>query len=247
MRVLSANLLVADKLNVGKYACNLTMDYDVYSQLLEFGFKPKEFIQNNKVKILIELSEMADVDKITSNTEIKKQIELMVSDDHCDDFESKFIDTYDKYLSDLLEFTNIEIFIERDFTVKLTHKETGSSGSYRTIGKRLEEMIVDFYCFVKKISWYEFMELFTQFRLGSELEKEIRLIKIRTGRSGSFMDRLLEMAKIKPIRTQSELDNERLTEIVDAIVRHRKSEMAVPTEWIQEYNTIIERIKNNPK
>ncbi|MDR2223537.1 MAG: hypothetical protein LBE34_12535 [Flavobacteriaceae bacterium] len=48
----------------------------------------------------------------------------------------------------------------------------------------------------------------------------------------------------KPIRTQSELDSERLTEIVDAVVRYRKAEMAVPTEWIEEYNIIIERIKN---
>lgn len=55
------------------------------------------------------------------------------------------------------------------------------------------------------------------------------------------------LKKPKPIRTQDELDNERLTEIVDAIVRYRKTELAVPTEWIQEYNTIIERIKNNPK
>ncbi|MGS4345069.1 hypothetical protein ACKUSY_05555 [Myroides odoratus] len=58
---------------------------------------------------------------------------------------------------------------------------------------------------------------------------------------------MLEQAPPYGIRTQNELYNERLTEIVDAIVRYRKSEMAVPTEWIQEYNTIIERIKNNPK
>lgn len=58
---------------------------------------------------------------------------------------------------------------------------------------------------------------------------------------------MLEQAPLYGIRTQNELDNERLTEIVDAIVRYRKAEMAVPTEWIQEYNTIIERIKNNPK
>lgn len=51
----------------------------------------------------------------------------------------------------------------------------------------------------------------------------------------------------KGIRTQSELDNERLTEIVDAIVRYRNEAFAVPIEWIEEYNAIIERVRNNPK
>lgn len=51
----------------------------------------------------------------------------------------------------------------------------------------------------------------------------------------------------KGIRTQSELDNERLTEIVDAIVRYRNDALAVPIEWIEEYNAIIERVRNNPK
>lgn len=53
--------------------------------------------------------------------------------------------------------------------------------------------------------------------------------------------------KVKGIRTKSELDNDRLTEIVCAIVRYRKAEMAIPTEWIEEYNAIIEQKKNNHK
>lgn len=52
--------------------------------------------------------------------------------------------------------------------------------------------------------------------------------------------------RVKGIRTQSELDNERLTEIVDAIVRYRNEAFAVPIEWIKEYNAIIERVRNNP-
>ncbi|MDM1497118.1 hypothetical protein HX089_16575 [Myroides odoratimimus] len=53
--------------------------------------------------------------------------------------------------------------------------------------------------------------------------------------------------KVKGIRTQSELDNERLTEIVDAIIRYRNEVFALPIEWIEEYNAIIERVRNNPK
>lgn len=55
---------------------------------------------------------------------------------------------------------------------------------------------------------------------------------------------LFQQSKPVGIKDQEDLDNERLTEIVDAIVRYRKAEMAIPTQWIEEYNTIIERIKN---
>lgn len=57
----------------------------------------------------------------------------------------------------------------------------------------------------------------------------------------------MTVVRVKGIRTQSELDNERLTEIVDAIVRYRNDALAVPIEWIEEYNAIIERVRNNPK
>lgn len=49
----------------------------------------------------------------------------------------------------------------------------------------------------------------------------------------------IEQAPPVGIRSQIELDNERLTEIVDAIVRYRKAKMAIPTDWIMEYNKII--------
>lgn len=83
----------------------------------------------------------------------------------------------------------------------------------------------------------------------SELEdliKKLEDLKIEPVGAKVELDKKLK-DRPKSIRTQSELDNERLTEIVDAIVRYRKSEMAIPLEWVEEYNTIIERIRNNPK
>lgn len=184
---------------------------------------------------------------ITSNGDLYQYTDWIFKEIY-DDWKHKSPEAYDKYLSDLLEFTKVEGSVEKDLQYKLFHKETSSEKTYKIEKEnRIDLMIVDFYCDIKKISWFKFQELFTQARIDMGLEKQIYLIKIRTGRSGPIMDRLLEMAERKTIRTQLALDNERLTEIVDAIVRYRKSEMAVPTEWIEEYNTIIERIKNNPK
>lgn len=52
------------------------------------------------------------------------------------------------------------------------------------------------------------------------------------------------LKKPKPIRSQSELYNERLDEIVNAITRYKEHKMAIPEEWIKEYNMIIEIIRN---
>lgn len=164
------------------------------------------------------------------------------------DWRIRFPEAYDAYISDLIEFTKVEGLLEKDLQYKFYHKETESERIYLLPSeKSIEEMIIEFYCDIMKLTWFDFQMLFTQFRSDRRIEKVNLLIKMRTQHKPSIGNKLLEMAEIKRIRTQDELDNERLTEIVDAIVRYRKSEMAVPTEWIQEYNTIIERIKNNPK
>lgn len=183
--------------------------------------------------------------------------------------------------SDLLEFTKVEIYVEKDLQIKLFHKETDSESVYLLpTYKSIEVIITEFYCFIMKLSWFEFQMLFNQFRskktsnhiLGFVKSKNVKLGDVVRFSNGDCVKKelrgTLETVSFETLRfiksfgekgspyydcvykpsiPQEELDNERLTEIVDAIVRYRKSEMAIPTDWIQEYNTIVERLKNNPK
>lgn len=52
---------------------------------------------------------------------------------------------------------------------------------------------------------------------------------------------------IKPplgIKPQKLHDEERLLEIISAIDRYMKEVLAIPSEWIEEHNEIVERIRN---
>ncbi|MCP1996674.1 hypothetical protein [Flavobacterium sp. HSC-61S13] len=59
-----------------------------------------------------------------------------------------------------------------------------------------------------------------------------------------YIKKQMELDKPKPIRSQAEIDDERLTEIVETIVKYSKSKMAIPPDWITEYNEILERSNN---
>ncbi|WP_430611452.1 hypothetical protein [Flavobacterium sp. JP2137] len=59
-----------------------------------------------------------------------------------------------------------------------------------------------------------------------------------------YIKKQLELDNPKPIRSQAEIDDERLTEIVETIVEYSKSKMAIPPDWIKEYNEILERVNN---
>ncbi len=223
MRIVSGSSSCANRLNAGRVLSNIVMDYDVYLELKKNGFRPNDFFRNNKVKILIELNE--EISKNIEDIKVAKKTNYKILYGFAN---RKSVINPEYKRDDLLYFTGVEYEFEKEefeYKIQLDHKETGSISWYvlKNIDPlvSLEDLVIEFYCHIKKISTKEFDKRFSDF---------------------------LNKANIpKTIRAQSELDNERLTEIVDAIVRYRKSEMAVPTEWIQEYNTIIERIKNNPK
>ncbi|QQU05579.1 hypothetical protein [Myroides odoratus] len=232
MRVLGSDSSVAFSLNYIRCACDIVMSPINYFQLIKNGFRPKEFIYNNKVKILIELSQMDDVDNISSNIEDKQNVTNIWF--HFDN-ESKF--------DDLVKFTDGAVFKDSIGYCLRYGNKIGYFNIGDYIGKRedgsLLVLCAQFRSNINEVGIFPIMHVQIPEIKCHSFIKEHWINKF------DYFPDLLN--KPKRIRTQDELDNERLTEIVDAIVRYRKSEMAVPTEWIQEYNTIIERIKNNTK